>query len=587
MEVYRGDDMKVKTVDGNEACANTAYLFTELAGIYPITPASPMAEHVDEWSNEGKENLFHDQVKVIEMQSEAGAIAMVHGALQSGILASTFTASQGLLLMIPNMYKIAGQMFPCVVHTAARSLATHALSIMGDHQDVYAARATGFALLASSSVQDAAFLSAVAHLSAIEESIPFLHFFDGFRTSHELQKVMLLEKEDLEDILPVEKIDLFRKRALQPEKNITRGTNQNDDVYFQNTEARNQYYDDLPDIVNAKMERINNITGSAYKPFVYHGSKTAKRIIIAMGSVCETIKEYIDMVKDPDIGLVEVHLYRPFSAKYLLAVIPETVERIAVLDRTKEAGSIGEPLYLDVVDALKDVDVKIIGGRYGLSSKDTAPNAIKAVYENLNQMMMKEHFTVGIIDDVTNLSLPIDDSFYLNTGAEELLLYGYGSDGMVSASKSIIKIIGDNTKAFVQGYFQYDSKKSGGVTRSHLRISKDYIKSTYYVSNPRMVVCSKESYLYRYNMLAGIKENGIFLLNTNMKEQELKKKLPDTYKKIIAERNIQFYTIDAYGIAREVGLDRKISMIMESAIFKVFEILEYDGAKKLLKKHSH
>ena len=480
---------QIKTIDGNEACALAAYNFTEIAGIYRFTPSSPMSEHVDEWSVGGKKNIFNDCVKVVEMQSEAGAAGFIHGALQNGVLATTFTSSQGLLLMIPNMYKMAGEMLPCVIHVAARSLSTHALSIMGDHQDIYACKSTGFSMLASSSVQDAYYMSLVSHLSSIESSIPFLHFFDGFRTSHEINKIEVLEDKDIKPLINIDAINKFRSNALNPLKPNERGLAYGDDIYFQATEARNIYYSNIPDIVNDYMEKINKIANTSYKPFEYYGSNSAKKVIVAMGSVCETIKEVIDNL-DESLGLIEVHLYRPFSSKYLLNVLPKSVEKIAVLDRTKEFGSTGEPLYLDVVSALKDKNITIVGGRYGLSSKNTNPSHIKAVYDMLDNP--KNNFTIGINDDITDLSLEPKE-IKIHSG-KEILIYGYGSDGMISASKSIIKLIGDNTDNYVQGYFQYDSKKSGGVTLSHLRINNDKIKSTYYVEEPDILVVSKNNY---------------------------------------------------------------------------------------------
>ena len=492
---------KTITVDGNEACSYTSYMFTEVAGIYPITPSSPMAEHLDEWSKD-RINLFGDSVKVVEMQSEAGAAGFIHGSLRAGCLTTTFTASQGLLLMIPNMYKMAGEMLPGVMHVAARSLSTHALSIFGDHQDIYACRSTGFAMLASSSVQDAAYLSAVAHLSAIKGSIPFMHFFDGFRTSHEIQKIEVLQATDYAEMIDRVALDKFRKKSLNIDNPSIYGTAQNDDIYFQATEARNPYYNELPDIVASYMEKINEKAGTKYLPFNYYGNPQAKRVIVAMGSVCDTIKETIDALND-DIGLVEVHLYRPFSTKYFLQAIPKTVETVAVLDRTKEPGSNGEPLYLDVSSVLSKKGVKVVGGRYGLSSKNTTPSQIYAVYEMMKNP--KNNFTIGIEDDVTNLSLePIE--IHTNK-ANEWLFYGYGSDGMVSASKSIIKIIGENTDNYVQGYFQYDSKKSGGVTCSHLRFSKTPIRSPYYVEKPSVLVVTKESYLKDYDLINKLNNN--------------------------------------------------------------------------------
>ena len=569
---------KIVTIDGNEACSYTSYMFTEVAGIYPITPSSPMAEHLDEWSKD-KINLFGDKVKVVEMQSEAGAAGFIHGSLRSGCLTTTFTASQGLLLMIPNMYKIAGEMLPGVMHVAARSLSTHALSIFGDHQDIYACRGTGFAMLASSSVQDTAYLSAVAHLSAIKGSLPFMHFFDGFRTSHEIQKIEVLQAADYADLLDKEALKKFRNKALNPMRPATYGTAQNDDIYFQATEARNKYYDALPDIVNEYMSAINKKANTDYKPFNYYGSKIATRVIVAMGSVCETIKETIDALGN-DVGLIEVHLYRPFSTKYLLNVLPSTVKNVAVLDRTKEAGSNGEPLYLDIVAALRDKDIKIVGGRYGLSSKNTTPAQINAVYEMLKEP--KNNFTIGIVDDVTNLSL---DPININTtNFKECLIYGYGSDGMVSAAKSIIKMIGNNTNNYVQGYFQYDSKKSGGVTCSHLRFNKDKIRSTYYVENPSMLVITKDSYLSDYELVHSLRDNSNIIINSDKTDDELLGLLRPSLKKIIKDTNSKVYVINAYELALKVGLKNKISTIMERAILSLLDILNDDTIMNELRK---
>ena len=572
--------MRKMTIDGNEACANTSYLFTEIAGIYPITPSSPMAEHIDEWSSQGRLNIFGDKVKVVEMQSEAGAAGFIHGALQTGVLASTYTASQGLLLMIPNMYKIAGEMLPGVMHVAARSLSTHALSIFGDHQDVYATRQTGFCMLASSSVQDASFLSGIAHMCSIEASLPFLHFFDGFRTSHEINKIDVLEDDDYKEMVNYNKINEFRNNSLNPLKPNTRGTAQNDDIYFQATEVRNKYYNEVPDIVNAYMERLNKKANTTYKPFNYYGSKNATKVIVAMGSICETIKEVIDDLND-DLGLIEVHLYRPFSTKYLLDVLPSSVKNIAVLDRTKEFGSIGEPLYLDTVAALKNKNINIVGGRYGLSSKNTNPAHIKAVFDMLDNPI--NNFTIGITDDVTNLSLDIPD--YKIKTSREILIYGYGSDGMVSASKSLIKLIGDNTNNDVQGYFQYDSKKSGGVTVSHLRISDSEIRSTYYVENPSIVVVSKDNYLSDFDIINNIEENGIFIINTSLSNTDLINNISDKLKKILIEKQVKIYTINAYEIANKYNLTGKISMIMESAIFYITKLLDYNIALDKMKEY--
>ena len=577
-----------RIMDGNEAASYVSYNFTEVAGIYPITPASPMAELTDKWSNEGKLNYFGTPVKVVEMESEAGAAGMVHGSLQAGCLTTTYTASQGLLLMIPNMYKIAGELLPCVINVAARSLATHALSIFGDHQDVYAARQTGFAMLSSSSVQQVMDLTGVAHLAAIKGRVPFMNFFDGFRTSHELQKVELIDTEKLKDLIDQKALDEFRERALNPDKPVTRGTAQNGDIYFQATEVRNKYYDELPDIVNNYMQEINKITGENYAPFNYYGSKNATKVIVAMGSVCETIKETIDYLienKHENIGLLEVHLYRPFSAKYFLKALPKSVKKIAVLDRTKEAGSAGEPLYLDVLKTIKEVESKVmvIGGRYGLSSKNTTPAMIKGIYDFLDTREAHTNFTVGIEDDVTNLSIQYNKDFKLPTTNIEFLVYGYGSDGMVSASKDIMKITGTHTRAFVQGYFQYDSKKSGGITISHLRFGKNPIRSTYYVEKPSIVVCTKESYLNKLNMLDKIKSKGIFLLNTKKTGDEVLATMKVRDKRILQNKHIKLYIVDADKIADENNLHGKISSIMEVLIFKLGKIIDFDFAVEQVK----
>ena len=568
--------MKIVTIDGNEAASLSSYLFTEVAGIYPITPSSPMAENTEKLSNNGIKNIFGDTVKLVEMQSEAGAAGFIHGALQSGVLATTYTASQGLLLMIPNMYKIAGEMLPGVIHVAARSLSTHALSIFGDHQDIYATRSTGFSMLASSSVQDAAILSGVAHLSSIKTSLPFLHFFDGFRTSHEINKIKLLERDDYKELIDYEAIEKFRERSLVATVK-TVGTNQNDDIYFQCVEAKNNDYNNVADIVEYYMKEVGKKVGIDYKPFNYYGSNNASKVIVAMGSVCETIKEYIDKI-DNSVGLIEVHLYRPFSIKHLLNVLPNSVESIAVLDRTKEHGSIGEPLYLDIVSALKDKDINIVGGRYGLSSKNTTPSDIAAIYNMLDNPI--NNFTVGIIDDVTHLSLDRIDTIIDDT--EDILIYGYGSDGMVSASKSLIKIIGDNTDNYVQGYFQYDSKKSGGVTVSHLRVSDNIIRKTYYVDNPRLLVISKDNYLRDFNLVKDIKENGICIINTIKNEEELNNYMSSSIKELFIKRNIKVYTINAYKIAFEVNLKNKISMIMESSIISLTNFFDKEVMFKYL-----
>jgi len=577
---------KYQTIDGNESTARVAYMFTEVAGIYPITPSSPMAELVDEYSNNDKKNIFNDTVKVVEMQSEAGAAGLVHGSLRAGCLTTTFTSSQGLLLMIPNMYKLAGEMLPAVFHVAARSLSTHALSIFGDHQDIYATRQTGFCMISSSSVQDTAILSGIAHLSAIKTSLPFMHFFDGFRTSHEINKIEVLEKDDFLKHLDIDALEKFRNKALNPMNPSIIGTSQNGDIYFQATEVRNKYYDVVPDVVNDYMKKINMENNFNYKPFNYYGTSNPENVIVAMGSVCETIKETIELLNSTgyNVGLIEVHLYRPFSSKYLMEVIPKTVKKIAVLDRTKEAGSTGEPLYLDVVEVLKNTDIKIVKGRYGLSSKDTNPSQIKAIYDMLNNNI-KEEFTIGIEDDVTNLSLNIDNKFKIDNSLE-FLIYGYGSDGMVSASKSIIKLVGDSTNKYVQGYFEYDSKKSGGVTVGHLRFNENPIRSTYYVENPYLIVCTKDSYLSKYYMIDNIKENGIFILNTNKTNKEISELITQADYEIIKNRNIKFYKINANDLGKKYGLENRVSTIMESVIFYVTNIIDYEQAKEEIKKIS-
>ena len=580
-----------KIMDGNEAASYVSYNFTEVAGIYPITPASPMAELTDKWSSEGKLNYFGTPVRIVEMESEAGAAGMVHGSLLAGCLTTTYTASQGLLLMIPNMYKIAGELLPCVINVAARSLATHALSIFGDHQDIYAVRGTGFAMLASSSVQEVMDLTGVAHLSAIKGRVPFINFFDGFRTSHELQKVDVIDTDKLKELIDQKALNEFRNSALNPNNPMIRGTAQNGDIYFQASEVRNTYYDKVPDIVNDYMSKINKITGKDYKPFNYYGSPTATKVIVAMGSVCETVKEtveYLTKFRNESVGLLEVHLYRPFSSKYFLKEIPKTVKKIAVLDRTKEAGSAGEPLYLDVIKTIKEADAKVnvIGGRYGLSSKDTTPAMIKGVFDFLDTRDAHTNFTVGINDDVTNLSIPYDDKFSISNKKNiEFLIYGYGSDGMVSASKDIMKITGTYTNAYVQGYFQYDSKKSGGITISHLRFGKEPIKSTYYVSLANIVVCTKDSYLSRLKMIDKIKDNGIFVLNTNKSADEALAMMNNNDKRLLQQKKIKMFIIDANKIASEVGLNGKISTIMETIIFKLGKIVDSTFAIEKIKEN--
>ena len=565
-------DMK-KVVDGNAAASLVAYKFSEIASIYPITPSSPMAADIDAKTNSGMKNLFGSSVKVIEMQSEAGASGTLHGALLAGSLASTFTASQGLLLMIPNMYKIAGEGLPGVMHVASRTVATHALSIFGDHSDIYACRQTGFCMLASSSVQEAHDLAAITHLSSIKASLPFLHFFDGFRTSHELNTINVLEDKDLKSLIDKKALRDFRKRSMHLNNKDSHGMNENEDIYFQSVEARNSDYNRVPDIVNNYMERINEIQNTDYKPFNYYGVPNAKFVIVAMGSVCETTKSVIKALnfEGHSLGLIEVHLYRPFSKEYLINVLPKSVKRIAVLDRTKEAGSIGEPLYLDVVAALKDVNVDIYGGRYGLSSKNVTPSDIYSVILMLEENP-KENFVVGIEDDVTNLSVPYHE-YNLKTSAKELLIYGYGSDGMVGASKDLLKVVGE--KSFVQGYFQYDSKKSGGVTVSNLRFDDIKIEAPYYVLHPNIVVVTKETYLDKYEMFNNISKNGVLIINTAKDFEDLK--ILNKNKKSLKENNITIFTINAGEIASRNNLKGKISMIFEAILLKLLGIDDYEN----------
>ena len=568
-----------KIIDGNKACADVAYLFSEIASIYPITPSSPMATEVDVLSHGDRKNLFNDDVKVIEMQSEAGAAGTMHGALLAGSLATTFTASQGLLLMIPNMYKMAGECLPAVIHVAARTLATHALSIFGDHSDVYATRGTGFCMLASSNVEQANHMAAVAHLSAIKGSLPFVHFFDGFRTSHEVNKVKELNDEDLIKLVDFDKVNEFKKRMLNVDAGIQKGMAENEDIYFQSVEARNELYNVMPDIVYNYMKEINKLTGMEYRPFNYYGCEDAENVIVAMGSVCDTVKLVVDDLnnKGYKVGLIEVHLYRPFSAYYLKKVLPNTVKKIAVLDRTKEAGSIGEPLYLDVIGVLKDTNIKVVGGRYGLSSKNTTPDQIFAVYEMLREEL-KDNFTIGIVDDVTNLSLPKYD-YNIDLGAQEIKIFGFGSDGMVSTSKDIMKIMGAGTDKFVQSYNQYDSKKSGGVTICNLRISDKPINAPFYVTNPGIVVLTKDEYLFKFDMIDDIKENGIFVINTTKSQEELDGFLPNKVKRIIRDKQVKLYIIDADKIAIEAGIKGKISKIMQMVIMS---LMDYPDAMNVI-----
>ena len=582
----------MKTMDGNEAAAYASYAFTEVAGIYPITPSSPMADYTDLWAAQGKKNLFGMPVKVVEMQSEGGAAGTVHGSLQVGALTTTYTASQGLLLKIPNMYKIAGQLLPGVIHVSARSLAAQALSIFGDHQDIYACRQTGFAMLASGSVQEVMDIAGVAHLAAIKGRVPFLHFFDGFRTSHEIQKVEVMDYAHFDRLLDREALQKFRDEALNPESPKTRGTAQNDDIYFQTRELSNRFYDAVPDIVANYLAEISKITGRDYKPFNYYGDPEATRVIVAMGSVTQTLEEVVDYLnaKGEKVGIIKVHLYRPFSTKYLFNVMPKSVKKIAVLDRTKEPGSLGEPLYLDIKAAFygqKDAPV-IVGGRYGLSSKDVDPAQMLAVFENLNQSEPKDGFTVGIVDDVTFTSLPTGEKISLSDeSVKECLFYGLGADGTVGANKNSIKIIGDKTDLYAQAYFAYDSKKSGGYTRSHLRFGKKPIRSTYLVSNPHFVACSVAAYLEIYDVIDGIRENGTFLLNSIWDAEQTIAKLPNKVKKILASKNINFYIINATKLAHDIGLKNRTNTIMQSAFFKLADIIPFEDAQKYMKEYAH
>lgn len=580
---------KFVTMDGNHAAAHSSYFFTDVATIYPITPSSPMAELADEWSAHGRKNLFGQNVKVVEMQSEAGAAGAMHGSLQAGALTTTYTASQGLLLMIPNIYKMVGELLPGVLHVSARALATHALSIFGDHQDVMACRQTGAIMLASANVQEVMDLAVVAHLSAIKARLPVIHFFDGFRTSHEYQKIQVIEQEDVEQLIDRNAIQEFRNRALTPEHPVIRGTAQSPDIYFQGREVQNKFFDEAPQIVQSYMDALNQITGRGYSLFDYYGAPDAENIIIAMGSVCDTIEETVDHLlgQGKKVGAVKVHLYRPFSAEHLIKAIPNTVKKIAVLDRTKEPGSVGEPLYLDVVKAFacKPSVPLIVGGRFGLGSKDTRPSQILSVFENLETENPKDRFTIGIVDDVTHTSLPESKAIIdAPKGTVSCKFWGLGSDGTVGANKSAIQIIGNNTDMYAQGYFSYDSKKSGGSTVSHLRFGKNPIRSPYLVYEADYIACHNKSFVYHLNVLQGIKNNGIFVLNCDWTDEELEQELPAGLKRTIAEKNIRFYTIDAVSIAQQIGLGNRINMIMQAAFFKLIDILPLEKATQLLKE---
>ena len=580
---------KMITCEGNYAAAHVSYMFSEVAAIYPITPSSDMAEYVDKWSANGKKNLFGDTILVSEMQSEGGASGAVHGSLQGGALTSTYTASQGLLLMIPNMYKIAGELLPAVFHVSARSVAAHALSIFGDHSDVMAVRQTGFAILATGSTQQIMDIAPIAHLAAIKTRIPFLHMFDGFRTSHEISKVELPDEEGLKSLIDMDALQRFRNSALSSTAPVTRGSAQNPDIFFQAKEAASHLYLPVADVVNDYMKEISKLTGRNYAPFNYYGDEDAEHIIVAMGSVTETIKETIDYLqaKGKKVGLMMVHLYRPFSAKYFMEALPKTAKRITVLDRTTEPGANGDPLYLDIKDVFygQENEPMILGGRYGLSSKDTTPAMIVSIYENMERNEPKNNFTLGIIDDVRFTNLPLlPEISTVPKGTFEGKFFGLGSDGTVGANKNSIKIIGDNTDKYAQAYFAYDSKKSGGITISHLRFGDKLIRSTYLVKQPDFVACSNTSYLYKYDMLEGIKENGSFLLNTTWTEEEVLRRLPDGYKKVMADKNINFYVLNATKIAKEIGLGNRTNTVLQSAFFKIAEIIPFDQAKSEMKK---
>ncbi|MEK6557447.1 MAG: pyruvate:ferredoxin (flavodoxin) oxidoreductase, partial [Candidatus Margulisiibacteriota bacterium] len=584
------------TIDGNQAASHVAFALSEVAAIYPITPSTSMGENCDEWASQGNRNIFNQIPKIVEMQSEGGAAGAMHGALVSGSLTTTFTASQGLLLMIPNMYKIAGELLPMVMHVSARSLACQALSIFGDHSDVMAVRQTGFALLCSASVQEAMDMALVAHMATLESSVPFLHFFDGFRTSSEVQKIEEISHETIASLINHKAIRIFKERAMNPKKPTLRGTAQNPDIYFQGRETVNQYYWNTPGIVQENMDKVAAVTGRPMHLFDYVGDPKAEHVIVSMGSSCETIEEYIHFAcqKKRKIGLVKVRLYRPFSVKHLIEALPESVLSIAVLDRTKEPGSIGEPLYQDVVTALNSTEgrakfkssLHIVGGRYGLSSKDFNPNMVEAVYANLHHSTPKREFTVGIIDDVTHLSLEVSKEHIacIPDGTTECMFWGLGSDGTVGANKNSIKIIGDHTDLYAQGYFVYDSKKSGGITISHLRFGPQPIQSTYLISAPDFVACHNQSYLGKYDMLGTIKKGGTFLLNSNFSRQEAFLKLPVEMQKIIIERKVKFYTINALEIAKVVGLGGRINMVMQTAFFHISNILPKDEAIALIKQ---
>ena len=580
------------TIDGNGAVSHVAYAFSDVAAIYPITPSSTMAEYVDEWASQGRKNLFGQTVHVAEMQSEAGAAGAVHGSLAAGALTTTFTASQGLLLMIPNMYKISGELMPSVFHVSARALAAHALSIFGDHSVVMSCRQTGFAMLASGSVQEAMDMALVAHLSAIKGSVPFLHFFDGFRTSHEIQKIDAIDYADMAKLVDWEKVKEFRARALNPEHPHQAGTAQNPDIYFQNREAANKYYEAVPAIVEKYMKQVQKLTGRAYKLFDYYGHPEAEEVIVAMGSGCEAIHETVDAMlkKGKKVGVIKVHLYRPFSAKHFLAALPETTKKVAVLDRTKEPGSLGEPLYQDICNVLSEngrKDIEVVGGRYGLGSKEFNPTMVKAVYDNLHKAAPKNHFTVGIIDDVTKTNLKIGAQFdAAPKGTVSCKFYGLGSDGTVGANKNSIKIIGDHTDKYAQAYFSYDYKKSGGLTVSHLRFGDVAIRSTYLIDAADFIACHNPAYVTAYDMVSSLKEGGTFLLNSQWEPEEMAQHLPASMKQLLAKKKAKFYTINAIKLAAQVGMGNRINTIMQAAFFKLADIIPYEDADKYMKAYA-
>ena len=582
-------EKKFITCDGNEAAAHVSYMFSEVAAIYPITPSSPMAEHVDEWAARGRKNLWGQNVSVQEMQSEGGAAGALHGSLQAGALTTTFTASQGLLLMIPNMYKIAGEMLPCVFDVSARTLASHSLCIFGDHQDVMACRQTGFAMFCSGSVQEVMDLTAVPHLATLKTEIPFVNFFDGFRTSHEYHKIEVMDQEEIAKLVDPADVERFRNRALSPERPMTRGTAENPETFFTHREACNAAYDKVPEVVEYYMQKVSEITGREYHLFDYYGAKDADRVIILMGSATEAAREAIDHLtaQGEKVGMVAVHLYRPFSVKHLLAAVPKTAKRIAVLDRTKEPGAEGEPLYLDVKSAFYDVEDKplIVGGRYGLGSSDTTPAKIIAVFKNLALNEPKNHFTVGIVDDVTFTSLPEEEEIAMGgAGMFQAKFYGLGADGTVGANKNSVKIIGDSTDKYCQAYFSYDSKKSGGFTCSHLRFGDTPIRSTYLVTTPNFVACHVQAYLHMYDVTRGLQKNGTFLLNTIFDGEELVNFMPNKVKRYFAQNNITVYTINATKIAQEIGLGNRTNTILQSAFFRITGVIPVELAVEQMKK---